>query len=53
MCTPEMKVWDIEAAWPESKNKDGVMTKELCFLYFDVMKGDKTPTQVHVAYGQI
>jgi len=53
MCTPESKVFEIEEAWPESKNKDGIMTRELCYLYFDVMKGDKTPTQVHVAYGQI
>jgi hypothetical protein len=53
MCTPESKVFEVEESWPESKNKDGIMTKELCFFYFDVMKGDKTPTQVHVAYGQI
>jgi len=53
MCTPESKVFEIADAWPESKDKDGKMTKELCFFYFVVRQGDKTPTAIHVAYGQI
>jgi len=53
VCPPEAKVFEMADAWPESLNKDGQMTKELCFLYFDVKPGDKTPTQVHVAYSQI